>query len=54
MSGRRNAWRSSVRSATHTASHLPGGGMEVGALMWMILLHLHVNKKQHDDDDDVQ
>ena len=47
MSGRRNTWRSSVKSATHTASHLPGGGVGVGALMWMILLHLHVNKKNN-------
>ena len=34
-------WRSSVRSAMHAASQLPG---------WMLPLYSHVNKKYNDDD----
>ena len=32
------------------ACQLSGGGM--GALMWMMPLHLYVNQKHDDDDDD--
>ena len=42
----RNIWRSGVRSAMPAASQLFGG---LGPLMWMMLLHLHVNHK-HDND----
>ena len=38
--------RSGVRSAMRAASQLPGRG---GPLMWMMPLHLHVNKKSDYD-----
>ena len=41
----RSFWRSVVRSAMHAASQLPGRG----PLMWMMPLHLHVNKKSDYD-----
>ena len=34
-------WRSSVRSAIHAASQLPGRG----PMLWMLPLYLQVNKK---------
>ena len=37
----RSTWRSGVRSAMRAASQLPGKG----PLMWMMPLHLQVNKK---------
>ena len=37
----RSPWRSGVRSAMCAASQL----LEAGPLMWMMPLHLHVNKK---------
>ena len=45
----RSTWRSGVRSAMRAASQLPGRG----PLMWMMPLHLHVNKKSDYDDYDV-
>ena len=35
-----NTWRSGVRSDMHAASQLPGRG----PLMWVMLLHLHLNQ----------
>ena len=46
----RDTWRSGVRSAMRAASQLPGGG----ALMWILPLYLHINKKSDDDDDDAE
>ena len=36
----RSTWTSDVREAMHAASQLPGRG----PLMWMMPLHLHINK----------
>ena len=41
----KDVWRSSVRSVMHAASQLPGRS----PLMWMMLLHLHVNLNANDD-----
>ena len=40
----RSTWRSGVISAMHAASQL---SLEGGPLMWMITLHLQVNKNNH-------
>ena len=47
----RHTRRAGVRSAMRAVSQLPGRGGG-GALMWMLPLYLHVNKKSGDDDDD--
>ena len=46
----REVWRSNVRYAMRAASklHVPGGG----ALMWMMLLHLHLPLNLNADDYD--
>ena len=41
----RSTWRSGVRSPMRAASQLLGRGL----LMWMMPLHLHVNKKSDYD-----
>ena len=61
----RDVWRSSVRSAMHAASQLPGkepidlhlhlyvepSNLTVTQqVMWMMLLHLHFNVNADDDD----
>ena len=43
----RDVWRSSVRSVMRAASQL----LRRSPLMWMTLLHLHVNLNAYDDDD---